>query len=167
MLSPAGIGNPGYLALIIGAVGFGTAFKKQDFSREIALFCGLALLIFYLLSLGPTLQFAGRDTGITLPYSLLQNLPVISSGRNPGRFTLVALLALGIMVAVGLSELARFLESRFVAPASVRSVKHIRTGVVEMVLSLTFIAITLAGFVIAAGDASVDPPNWPPFYQQE
>ncbi len=167
LLSPWSIGNPGYLTVVVGVAGLWLAFRKRGFEREIAVFWGIAVLLFYLLSLGPTLQFNGRDTGIALPYSLLQDLPVFSSGRNPGRFTLVALTGLAILTAFGLRELTRFLGDRLTTLRFSPILPIIwRHRAVAAIVTFLFLTITLAGFFSAAGDTRVDSPDWPPFYQQ-
>lgn len=164
LLGPGGLGNPGYLAAIVAGVGLWATFRRGGFERETALFWGLAVIVFYVLSLGPTLQFGGQDTGIPLPMSALQDLPVLSSGRNPGRFSLVALLGLAVLVAFGLRELfglvRRWWDGR-TKPSSKWPVRAVTAATV-----VVFLAITLAGFVSAAGNATVDPLDVPHFYQQ-
>ena len=51
-------------------------------------------------------QAAGQiESYIVLPYALIQNLPVISVTRTPGRFNFLTGLALGVMAAMGFSTL--------------------------------------------------------------
>jgi hypothetical protein len=164
LFGPGGLGNPGYLAALVAGVGLWSAFRRGGFERETALFWGLAVIIFYLLALGPTLQFAERDTGLPLPLALLQDLPVLNSGRNPGRFSLVALLGLGVLVAFGLRYLFGLISRRLNSPARDRTVWPLRTITTATVL--IFLGVTLVGFVSAAGSATVDRLDVPPFYQQ-
>jgi hypothetical protein len=160
LLGPGGLGNPGYLAMAVGAVGLWAAFRRGGEERETALFWGIAVVVFYLLALGPTLQFDGRDTGLPMPYGVMQDLPVISSGRNPGRFSLVALLGLAILVAFGLREIFRVVAKRMSASGVMNR------GAIAALVGVVFVGVTLAGFVNAAGGVTIDRPDWPPFYQQ-
>lgn len=163
-----GLGNPGYLVAIAGVVGLWSVRARGACERETAAFWGLAVMSFYLLSLGPTLQFTDHDTGISLPYSLLQALPVFSSGRNPGRFSLVALLGVGILAAFGLRELLYLLKSRLDRPGSAIASRRSRAlpAALPAIAIALFLSISLGGFVSAAGNATVDPPDWPPFYKE-
>ena len=69
-------------------------------------------VVFLLLSLGPTLKVLGTETGISMPYALIMNVPPFSAGRTPVRFMSMALLPLVIVGAVGLSRLTRLVEAR-------------------------------------------------------
>jgi len=99
LLGP-GLGNPGYLALALALVGL---FSVRGAWRSRAGFWALAVGLFYLLALGPTLTFAGHPTGLPLPYALLQNLPIFNIGRDPGRYSTIALLGVAHLVALGLT----------------------------------------------------------------
>jgi hypothetical protein len=59
-----------------------------------------------LLSLGPTLHIAGRDTGIPLPWSLIDGLPDIHD-LEPVRAAAPMFLGAGLLLALGLDELRR------------------------------------------------------------
>lgn len=58
----------------------------------------LIVIVFALLSLGPVLHLAGRDTGIPMPFVLLNQVPIANHIRIPMRY--------GIMVVFGVSLLA-------------------------------------------------------------
>ena len=60
------------------------------------------VIVSHLIALGPNLTINQQITNISLPYSLLENLPVLSAGRDPGRFNIVAMLGIGVLVAFGL-----------------------------------------------------------------
>ena len=58
-----------------------------------------------LLSLGPSLKVGGQSTELSMPYSLLVNLPFFSWSRTPGRFNMTTMLAISILAAIGLAWL--------------------------------------------------------------
>ncbi len=59
----------------------------------------------YLFALGPTLHLLGRNTGIPLPYALLQNLPLISTARRPNLYAGPCLIIAAIFAALALQRL--------------------------------------------------------------
>lgn len=65
--------------------------------------CGAAGLLFFLLSLGPTLKILGTETGWSLPYAVLMKIPPFDTGRTPVRFIVMGLFFLMIVAARGLS----------------------------------------------------------------
>jgi hypothetical protein len=66
---------------------------------------GLAALGFAVLSLGATLRVNGADTGVPLPYALLEGLPIFSLTRQPDRFNVLVTIALGVLAAHGAAAL--------------------------------------------------------------
>lgn len=70
-------------------------------------------LVFFLLSLGPTLKVFGTDTGVPMPYAALMKVPPFDSGRTPVRFEVMALFFLMIVAACGASWLEARLSTRF------------------------------------------------------
>ncbi|MBX3063090.1 MAG: hypothetical protein KF726_08945 [Anaerolineae bacterium] len=62
-------------------------------------------------------QTAYYQSQIVLPYALFQNLPFISVTRTPGRFNITTGLTLGVLAAMGLSELLRRLNRHTVSAA--------------------------------------------------
>jgi hypothetical protein len=60
--------------------------------------------LFLVLSLGPFLRLAGRDSGIPLPHAVLRYLPVLSNARMPGRAVIVVHLAVAMLLAIGWSR---------------------------------------------------------------
>jgi hypothetical protein len=162
LLNP-GIGVHGLVILAVALIGLWSAVRAGRGSREIAMFWLLAITFFYLMSLGPSLLMNGKQTGLPLPYGALQSLPVLSSGRDPARFTLVATLGTGVLVAFGVRGLLDF--SRNAGIARFRpwtSYPRLGTGVVACVI----LVAALSGTMPAAGRAKIDPPLWPPFYEQ-
>ena len=75
-------------------------------------------LLFFVLSLGPILHVKGQ-TGtryqydairysVPLPYWLLQDVPVLSGVRVPGRFSVMGALAIDVLAALGLLRIVRW-----------------------------------------------------------
>ena len=60
--------------------------------------------LFLVLSLGPFLRVAGRDSGIPMPHAAMRYLPVLSNARMPGRAVIVVQLAVAMLLAVGWSR---------------------------------------------------------------
>jgi hypothetical protein len=59
----------------------------------------------WLLSLGPVLRVAGYTTNIPMPYTIVQHLPVISTGRRPSHFAVVPIVLATIFAGIGLQRL--------------------------------------------------------------
>lgn len=65
---------------------------------------GVALL----LALGPSLQIGGIDTGVPLPYAVLQRVPILSWGRTPERFLALTMFSLAVLAAMGLAAMPKW-----------------------------------------------------------
>jgi hypothetical protein len=87
---------PGYVLLAAGLV----AALQRRVRRGLGFWVVLAGLAF-LLSLGPALRVGGRDTGVPLPFALLQHLPLLEHLRAPSRFSILVVLALAVLLAAG------------------------------------------------------------------
>lgn len=64
----------------------------------------IAALMFFVLSLGPTLYVLGRPVLEPMPYAWLHSLPLLSFGRTPSRMGLLLMLCLGMLAAIGLAQ---------------------------------------------------------------
>ena len=64
-------------------------------------FWATAALLFFLLTLGPSLRIAGADTGIPLPFRLVEQLPFFKGNRYPSRYSVMLLASLAPLVALG------------------------------------------------------------------
>ena len=64
-------------------------------------FWATAVLLFFLLTLGPSLRIAGADTGIPLPFRLVEQLPFFKGNRYPSRYSVMLLASLAPLVALG------------------------------------------------------------------
>lgn len=106
-----GLAYPGLVVLALALVG---RELRGGPSRRgwVALFGVTAML-----SLGPFLQvggasgsvfsYLGRQFAVPLPYMALHLVPVLDSVRVPGRFAIVAILALDVLAALTLTAIAR------------------------------------------------------------
>jgi hypothetical protein len=65
----------------------------------------LVLVAIVALSLGPSLQVAGRDTGLPLPWAALDWLPPLKLSGKPVRFLVVATVATSVLAAAGVALL--------------------------------------------------------------
>lgn len=88
----------GYVAIALAVLGLVTR-------RTIALPLGMALLALVVMSLGPVLQVAGDQTGVPMPYALLNNVPFIGASRQPLRFLATAGMVLSLLGAYGFAWL--------------------------------------------------------------
>lgn len=59
----------------------------------------------FLFALGPSVQLFGRDTGIPMPYALLQDLPLISTARRPNLFAGPCLIIAAIFAGLALQRM--------------------------------------------------------------
>ncbi|MFN2185457.1 MAG: interleukin-like EMT inducer domain-containing protein, partial [Anaerolineae bacterium] len=64
-------------------------------------------LIFWLMTLGPSLRVNGQDTGIPLPFALVAQLPFFKGNRYPSRYSVLFVLSLSVLVAFGLAAILR------------------------------------------------------------
>jgi hypothetical protein len=84
----------GFLPLVFGVVGVLR-------TRRRLVYLGAALgLVFFVLSLGPTLKVLGTETGLSMPYALLMRVPPFDLGRTPVRFVVVGLFFLMLCAAL-------------------------------------------------------------------
>ncbi len=117
------------------------------------------------MALGPFLLVGGKLTSFQLPYQVMYKLPVLSTGRDPQRFYSIAMLGFGVLVAFGLKAFIEYLPhslpGKSFKPSRLRTEKWLAGLAVSL-----FLGVTLGGFVVEAGKARIDPPDWPPFYQQ-
>ena len=84
----------GWVAVSLGLLG---AVVARHVSWRWSLLA-LACLIF---ALGPELKIAGWQTGLPLPYALLQDLPGIRSGQRPNHMAVMVSLSLAVLAAYG------------------------------------------------------------------
>ncbi|MGH9255058.1 MAG: hypothetical protein ACRD3C_10860, partial [Vicinamibacterales bacterium] len=63
-------------------------------------------LVFGALALGPFVHLLGVNTHVPGPWAFLRYVPIIGLARTPGRFSVVVMLALAVLFAMGLCWLA-------------------------------------------------------------
>ncbi len=95
----------GWVGLALGAVGVVTTWGRSR--RWLAM-----LVLMLLLALGPSLHVAGYNTGLPLPFALIQNLPGIRAAQRPSHLAVIAILMLSILAAYGLAWLSRRMTAR-------------------------------------------------------
>jgi hypothetical protein len=84
----------GWVALSLGTLG-SLAFRRRAWRWA------LLALACLLLALGPQLKIAGWNTGLPLPYALIQDLPGIRAGQRPNHMAVMVSLCLAVLVAYG------------------------------------------------------------------
>jgi len=94
----------GFPMLLFAAVG--VASRKPVYAR----FALGVALVFFALSLGPSLKVLDRDTGIPLPYAGLMEIPPFDQNRSPVRFAVIGLFFLTFLVAQGLERFDHLLR---------------------------------------------------------
>ncbi|MBN2371387.1 MAG: hypothetical protein JXO72_12965 [Vicinamibacteria bacterium] len=124
---------PGYLPWLLGLA----ALLKKRLRRSHAFWIASGV-IFFLFSLGPVLRVAGRETGLPLPFALLQRLPLLHNLRAPARFSLIVVLALAILMAAGWTALSRRLRRR--------SARYAMTGAAAAALILELVSVPVSVF---------------------
>src|SRR5207245_7220856 len=87
---------PGYFLLAAGLIGALDRRSRRGLGFWVLLGAGA-----FLLSLGPSLRVAGRDTALPLPFALLQEVPLLEHLRAPSRFSILLVLSLAILLAAG------------------------------------------------------------------
>ncbi len=94
----------GYVVLILALY----ALVRRSGAR----FWGIAAFIFLVLCLGPVLSINGHSTGLPLPFLVLQRLPFFKGNRYPGRFGVMVVLSLAVLVGFGLERLLKRIPHR-------------------------------------------------------
>jgi hypothetical protein len=136
------------------------------------LFWAFTGVLMWLFSLGPVLQVLGRQeftsflVKIPMPYLLLYKLPLFSIMRTPARFTVLAMLALAVLVAYALANLLRN-GPQSTAPSGLPSPSAVTRPlppVTRRVLAIVIPALILFEFVAVY---PMVPPGWNvPIYQK-
>jgi hypothetical protein len=85
---------PGYLVLGLGLA----ALAVPAIRRSHGLWAATGAVAF-VLSLGRGLRIAGRAFDVPLPFALVERIPLFDNLRAPARFSLLTMLALGLLLA--------------------------------------------------------------------
>ncbi len=91
----------GYVALALALLGLWRG-QRRGARRGETWFWAASAAVFFLLTLGPNLRIAGRDTGLPLPFRVLEALPFFKGNRYPSRYGVMLLLSLAPLVAAGM-----------------------------------------------------------------
>ena len=86
----------GYVALVLAVVGAWRSRRRGE-----TWFWVTSALLFFVLSLGPNLRIVGHNTGIPLPFRLLEQLPFFKGNRYPSRYSVMLMLSVAPLVASG------------------------------------------------------------------
>ena len=95
----------GYSVLFLAALALYYEHKKNRVHNS--LYWAAVLLVFVLLALGPDIQIGGISTGIPSLYSAYKILPLFNTVNRPGRFDIIATLALAVLAAIGFDHLSK------------------------------------------------------------
>jgi hypothetical protein len=103
---------------ILGAVSF--------FRRRTARFWIVAVVVFALIALGPTLRINGQERDLPLPFDLLQALPLFKGNRYPSRYSVMLTLCWALLASYGLY----WLTSRLRGKLAKRGLSALFAGIV-------------------------------------
>ncbi len=99
----------GFPLLIFGLAAVATIRTRN----KIVWIAALMALIFFGLSLGPTLKLFSLDTQWPLPYALFGSIPPFNMGRTPIRFVVIALFFWMIVAGFGLQRFQEMVTRKF------------------------------------------------------
>ena len=102
------------------------------------------MLIFWLLTLGPILRWRGEDLqlfGMPLygPFSLISQLPFFSGNRYPSRYSVMLMLCVAMLAAMGLAWLLGRLSASSIEPTLNRRRNWLTTAICTL-LALLYLA---------------------------
>jgi hypothetical protein len=89
-----------------GAGGEGTNLARDAMAPMARLWIGIAA-IFGVWALGPYLRILGTHTGLWLPASLTQYVPILSSARMPSRAMVMVYLSVAVLLSIALAARQR------------------------------------------------------------
>ncbi len=93
----------GYSVLFLALLAIYIDYSRNKLKHM--LFWLIALVVFFLMSLGPYIQIYSSVTGIPGPYIIYRLLPILNLVREPGRFDMLVTLALSVLAAFGFASL--------------------------------------------------------------
>jgi hypothetical protein len=106
----------------------------------------VAAAVFFLLTLGPSLRVLGHDLGIPLPFVLVAQLPFFEGNRYPSRYSVMLLMSLSPLLALGASKVV----PRFHAPGSASSTSRFTFLVLLAALLFEHLSTPLPTFDLRA-----------------
>lgn len=99
-LSPDRQAFVGYLVLVLAICAMITQWRRVRF-------WSIAVLVFAVLGLGPSLNIGGQTTNLPLPYVILHAIPIVNHIRIPMRYGIMMMFAMAILTAFAVNELIR------------------------------------------------------------
>lgn len=90
-------------------------------SREVKVWI-LSFWIFLMLSLGPSLTWYGQQLGVSMPFSLLTDIPGLREARILSRYSVMVALSAAVLGGVGLAWLAEKVKGQLSRPNAVHVV---------------------------------------------
>ncbi len=91
------LGYSAMLLSVLGAVGAGAPQPGIGLAVGPELCCSFSCS-----RLGPTVRWAGQDTGVPGPFALVSQLPFFSGNRYPSRYSVMLMLAVAVLAGFGL-----------------------------------------------------------------
>lgn len=92
----------GYLAATLAVAGLAVALRRRD-TRRWGAFWLVALVSFWLLTLGPQVRWLGEATSLPGPFALVSQLPFFSGNRYPSRYSIMLMLAVAVCASWGVA----------------------------------------------------------------
>jgi len=91
----------GYTVIFLLIMSFRVIAKTQDQERRSTLkLLYVVFMVFFILSLGPTLYVLGERSIALTPYRILMKIPLLNVSRTPSRMGLIVILCSGIIAAI-------------------------------------------------------------------
>ncbi|MCB0070141.1 MAG: hypothetical protein KDE20_01730 [Caldilineaceae bacterium] len=118
----------GVAVTLLALIGLVDLFRRRAQRAEAWLWLGTTLL-FWWLTLGPTVRWRGVDLGIPGPFALVSQLPFFSGNRYPSRYSVMLMLCVAVLVGYGLRRLWEALSA---SPARPRLAAGITVGFVAL-----------------------------------
>ena len=118
----------GVAVTLLALIGLVALFRRREQRAEAWLWLGTTLL-FWWLTLGPTLRWRGEDLGIPGPFALVSQLPFFSGNRYPSRYSVMLMLCVAVLVAYGLR---RLWDARPESPRHLRFAAGLTVGFVAL-----------------------------------
>lgn len=109
----------GYSAMLLAIAGIILLWRNEyPRMRVQAGFWTFNLLLFWLLTLGPEIRWAGNSTGIPGPFALVSRFPFFSGNRYPSRYSVMLMVCVAVLAAFALAWLFRLVAERTRLPPS-------------------------------------------------
>jgi hypothetical protein len=128
--------------------------------RSCSWFWIASTLVFWLLTLGPRLRWMGQDLPIPGPFALVSLLPFFSGNRYPSRYSVMLLVMLSVLAAVGLWVIVEKAATRRTSPQAQPE---------RQLSRLSFLAVVIVGALFAIEHLSAPLPlndfRIPPIYK--